>query len=289
MLAAIARIRLASLSDDVLALVLRDLPRKALLRLRLTCQDVCARVSMLLSDERVSRTLHFERRLRVPDSLAGVRDVAAFLRRLCSRFGIKPNTWSLSLTMRAMPAQANYAFLCGGVSARAVLAAVEAVAPLGIQLVASQTMWGDAEAEALPPVLSTVTRLISLNLDHCKLGAAGATAFAPVLSKMTQLRVVPPLYRPCTVLYHVVPCLYHVVPPLYRVVPCLYHACTVVGPCLYRVVPCLYRDVPCCTTLVPGCTMLYHPCTVLYHACTTLVPCCTTLFRDVPSVNIDAP
>ena len=53
LLAAIARIRLASLSDDVLALVLRDLPREALLRLRLTGQDVCARVSMLLSDERV--------------------------------------------------------------------------------------------------------------------------------------------------------------------------------------------------------------------------------------------
>ena len=61
LLAAIARIRLASLSDDVLALVLGDLPREALLRLRLTCQDVCARVSMLLSDERVRRTLHFER------------------------------------------------------------------------------------------------------------------------------------------------------------------------------------------------------------------------------------
>ncbi len=82
-----------------------------------------------------------QRRLRVPDSLAGVRDVAAFLRRLCSRFGIKPNlnTWSLSLTMRAMRAQANagdYAFLCSGVSAHEVLAAVEAVAPLGIQLAA---------------------------------------------------------------------------------------------------------------------------------------------------------
>ena len=156
MLAAIARIRLASLSDEVLALVLRDLPRKALLRLRLTCQDVCARVSMLLSDERVSRTLHFERRLRVPDSLAGVRDVAAFLRRLWESkpsFGIKPNTWSLSLTMRAMRAQADAdddALLCSGVSAREVLAAVEAVAPLGIQLAVSGTMWGDAGAEALP-------------------------------------------------------------------------------------------------------------------------------------------
>jgi hypothetical protein len=89
LLAAIARIRLASLSDDVLALVLRDLPRRALLRLRLSCQDVCDRVSMLVSDERVSRKLHFERRLCVPDSLDGLPDVAAFLRRLCSRFGIK--------------------------------------------------------------------------------------------------------------------------------------------------------------------------------------------------------
>ena len=219
LLAAIARIRLASLSDDVLALVLRDLPRKALLRLRLTCQDVCARVSMLLSDERVSRTLHFERRLRVPDSLAGVRDVAAFLRRLCSRFGIKPNTWSLSLTMRAMRAQANaddYAFLCSGVSAREVLAAVKAVAPLGIQLAASGNMWGDAGAEALPLVLSTVTRLISLKLEQCKLGAAGATAFAPALSKMTQLTT------------------------------------------MYIDVPPVYIDVHRCTTRVHRCTMMYH-------------------------------
>ena len=119
LLAAIARIRLASLSDAVLALVLRDLPRDALLRLRLTCQDVCARVSMLQSDERVRRTLHFERRLRVPDSLDGVGDVAAFLRRLCSRFGIKPNTWSLSLTVQAQADadQCHYrAFLCSGVT-----------------------------------------------------------------------------------------------------------------------------------------------------------------------------
>ena len=123
--------RLASLSDDVLALVLRDLPREALLRLRLKCQDVCARVSMLLSDERVSRTLHFERRLRVPDSLDGVPDVAACLRRLCNRFGIKPNTWSLSLTVRAQADSEDYAFLCSGVSAREVLAAVEAVTPVG--------------------------------------------------------------------------------------------------------------------------------------------------------------
>ena len=123
--------RLASLSDAVLALVLRDLPRDALLRLRLTCQDVCSRVSMLVSDERVSRTLHFERRLRVPDSLDGVRDVAAFLRRLCRRFGIKPNAWSLSLTVRAQADADDHAFLCSGVSAREVLAAVEAVTPPG--------------------------------------------------------------------------------------------------------------------------------------------------------------
>ena len=174
LLAAIARIRLASLSDDVLALVLRDLPRRALLRLRLSCQDVCDRVSMLVSDERVSRTLHFERRLRVPDSLDGLPDVAAFLRRLCSRFGIKSSTWRLSLTVQAQADADGYAFLCSGVSAREVLAAVEAVAALGIELTASEAALGDAGAEALALVLSTVTRLISLNLEHNHLGADGA-------------------------------------------------------------------------------------------------------------------
>ena len=40
--------RLASLSDDVLALELRDLPREALLRLRLTCQNVFFWKALLL-------------------------------------------------------------------------------------------------------------------------------------------------------------------------------------------------------------------------------------------------
>jgi hypothetical protein len=138
--------------------------------------------------------------------------------------------------MRAQANADDYAFLCSGVSAREVLAAVKAVAPLGIQLAASGNMWGDAGAEALPLVLSTVTRLISLKLEQCKLGAAGATAFAPALSKMTQLTTmyidVPPvyidvhrcttrvhrytsMYHPCTSMYHDVPPLYIDVPPSY--------------------------------------------------------------------------
>jgi hypothetical protein len=187
LLAVIARIRLASLSDGVLALVLRELPREALLRLRLACQDACDRVSMLLSDKRVSCTLHFERRLRVPDSLDGVRDVAACLRRFCSRFGINPKTWSLSLTVRAQADADDNSFLCSGVNAREILAAIELVAALGIKLRTSGAALGDAGAEALVLVLSTVTRLISLNLEHYDLGAAGAAALAPVLSKMTHL------------------------------------------------------------------------------------------------------
>jgi hypothetical protein len=35
---------------------------------------------MLLSDERVSRTLYFERRLRMPATLDGVPNMTAFLR-----------------------------------------------------------------------------------------------------------------------------------------------------------------------------------------------------------------
>ncbi len=113
------------------------------------------------------------------------------------RLGNKPNTWSLSLTVRSKnrwpraPADADVtvnAFLCSGVSAREVLAAVEAVAALGIELTTSGPAIDDAEAEALALVLSTVTRLISLDLNDNLLGAAGAVALAPVLLKMTQCR-----------------------------------------------------------------------------------------------------
>ena len=106
-------------------LVLRYLPREALLQLRLTSPDVCSRVSMLLSDERVGLR-HFERRLRVPDALDGVPDVMAILRRLCSRFGIKPNSWSLKLDVRVQADAEGYAISCSGMSAREVLAAVAA-------------------------------------------------------------------------------------------------------------------------------------------------------------------
>ena len=189
----VARLSLASLPDSVLALVLRDLPRDALLRLRLTAQDVCGRVSMFVSDERVSRTLHFAQRLRAPDTLHDVPDVTAFLRHLCGRFGIKSNTWSLSLDVRVQADADSYSFSCSGASAREVLTAVEAT-PLDIQLTLSGAALGKnagveafAPIEAFAPVLATVTRLVSLDLSRNGLGAAGAASLAPALSAMTQL------------------------------------------------------------------------------------------------------
>jgi hypothetical protein len=182
----VARLSLASLPDSVLALVLRDLPRDALLRLRLTAQDVCGRVSMFVSDERVSHTLHFARRLRLPDTLHDVPDVTAFLRRLCGRFGIKPNTWSLSLNVRVQADADSYSFSCSGASAQEVLTAVEAT-PLGIQLTVSGTALGNDGAEAFARVLATVTRLVSLDLSRNGLRAAGAASLAPALSTMTQM------------------------------------------------------------------------------------------------------
>jgi hypothetical protein len=74
------------------------------------------------------------------------------------------------------------------VSAREVLAAVEAVAAFGMQLATSGAALGDAGAEALALVLSTVTRLTSLNLERNDLGADGAASLAPVLSTMAQLK-----------------------------------------------------------------------------------------------------
>ena len=188
--AAIARLRLASLSDSVLALVLRHLPREALLRFRLTSQDVCNRVSMLLSDERVGRTLHFERRLRVANTLDGVPELSAFLRRLCSRFGIIRNTWSLSLTARVQADNDSYAFSCSGVSIHDFLAAVAATS-LNIQLTISGVALGAAGAEAFAPLVATaatVTQLISLDVSKNKLGTAGVASLAPALSTMTRLK-----------------------------------------------------------------------------------------------------
>ena len=82
--------------------MLRHLPRKLLLDLRLGCQVVCKRVSTILSVERMSRAISFERRLHVPTTLEGVRDIPPFLRRLCRRFAIEANTWSVSLDVRSI-------------------------------------------------------------------------------------------------------------------------------------------------------------------------------------------
>ena len=101
--------RLASLPDSVLAIVLRDLPREVLLRLRLVRHDVCNRLSKLLSNDAIC----FERRLRMPASLDDVPDMAAFLRGLCDRFGIiKNNTWCLRIDVRVQMDGDNYLFSC---------------------------------------------------------------------------------------------------------------------------------------------------------------------------------
>ena len=66
---------LPSLKDSVLLLVLRHLARNELLRLRIASQELCSRLSTMMSDEQMARAICFERRLRMPASLDGVPDL----------------------------------------------------------------------------------------------------------------------------------------------------------------------------------------------------------------------
>ena len=112
--------------------------------------------------------------------------VAAFLQRLCSRFGIRMDTWSLILGVRVQLGADGYVLSCNGMSACEALAAV-AVTPLDIRLVVIGKALGVAGAEALAPVLGTIAHLTSLDLGDLSLGAAGLASLAPALSKMTKL------------------------------------------------------------------------------------------------------
>jgi hypothetical protein len=82
---------LVSLPDSLLAVVLRHVPRHALLQLRLACQDVSNRLSWLISCERTRNAIGFEPRLRLqmPVTLSGALGVisSAALRPLRNRSG----------------------------------------------------------------------------------------------------------------------------------------------------------------------------------------------------------
>jgi len=169
----------------VLTLVLRRLPREALIKLRVTCRDVCDRISTLISCDRTCNSIGFERQLRMPANFDRVV-VAAFLQRLCSRFGIRMDTWSLILGVRVQLGADGYVLSCNGMSACEALAAV-AVTSLDIRLAVIGKALGVAGAEALAPVLGTIAHLTSLDLGDLSLGAAGLASLGPVLSKMTKL------------------------------------------------------------------------------------------------------
>ena len=182
-------VRFESLPDSVLMLMLRHLPRKVLMRLRLAGQAVCSRLSTLLSDERMCDAIGFERRLHVPASLGGVNDIAAVLRRVCRRFAIGANaSWSLSLDVAVREG----GFWCGGMTAcgaGGVFAAV-ATTPLDIQLrmdgVASSRL-GAAEAASLAVALRTIMPRLKLLDLASHLSAAGAASISSVLASMPQL------------------------------------------------------------------------------------------------------
>ena len=126
---------LASVPDRVLPMVLRHLPREALLQLRLTCQEVCCRLARI-TNERAGHAICFERRLRLPSALDG-QDVADILRRLCSRFEINAHTWSVRLDVSVeVEVNGTFHFWCSGLhacGAGGVFAAVAAT-PLDILL-----------------------------------------------------------------------------------------------------------------------------------------------------------
>jgi hypothetical protein len=132
---------LASLPGSVLALVLRHLPREAQLWLRQSCQELCSHVSTVLGDARMSRAIGFERRLRIPAAFCGVPDLLALLHRLCNRFGIGGNTWTLRVDIRVQrDADGTVHFSCGRMAARKALAAVaSAPAVFDVQITTSGT------------------------------------------------------------------------------------------------------------------------------------------------------
>ena len=130
---------LASLPGSALALVLRLLPREAQLRLRQSCQGLCSHVSTLLADARMSRAIGFERRLQIPAAICDVPDLLALLHRLCNRFGIGGNTWTLRVDVRVQrDADGTVHFSCGRMAARKALAAVaSAPAAFDVQITTS--------------------------------------------------------------------------------------------------------------------------------------------------------
>jgi hypothetical protein len=88
---------LALLPDNVLPSVFRQLSRTDILELTLVSHDLRCRVIALLSHERTSTAIGFERRLCMPSTLQG--GVHELMDRL-NRFGRRFAGWSLCLVVR---------------------------------------------------------------------------------------------------------------------------------------------------------------------------------------------
>ena len=88
---------IASLPDNLLPALARHLSQKEILLLTLASRDLCRRVSALLSDERTSVALGFERRLHIPTTLDGaLHDFRDRIKRLSRRF----TSWTVCLVVR---------------------------------------------------------------------------------------------------------------------------------------------------------------------------------------------
>jgi Ran GTPase-activating protein (RanGAP) involved in mRNA processing and transport len=72
------------------------------LRMRLVCDGLRKRITMLLSDERTRRAMSFQPTLFVPRSVSYKRDFTDGVRRMCAIFNIqKDSGWSLVVKVRA--------------------------------------------------------------------------------------------------------------------------------------------------------------------------------------------
>ena len=152
---------LSVLPEGVMQLVIRHLSREALLRLTLTSQAQCTRVSVLLSNERTSVAIGFERRLHVPATFSGgVPQLVAFLRRLGSRFMVTAHSWVLRLVLQEEGATLSCSGMVVG-GANGVFAAVSAFA-FDIELVSTKGITS--------PAMSTIASLLLGRREHraCK-------------------------------------------------------------------------------------------------------------------------
>ena len=180
---------LLCLPDGVFAQVLRELPREAQLRLRLPSQQLCSRVTSLLSGGWTSRIARFERWLGVPAMYLMEEPCfceecivyrASFYRRFCSRFGVQPGTWTFRIAVYLSDSTLEDDGTLAAVAGTALDIALCA-------LVDDATRYYRPCVDLLPRLIPLASQLVTLDLDAACIGFDGAVALAPLLALMSRL------------------------------------------------------------------------------------------------------